>query len=150
MKALPLKVMGPKLAASIMPTLYMGNSVTRWKGGSTRGYPKTYMMHLRGPWTLNPGSSPSSAYIPGRSMRSTTFTSAATIKNSRSIRLNMSETQIMKVRIMIQIIKRTKITTIATPTALTTTRTAPTMTTTPPMETSGTTTRVTTQNYHQT
>ena len=40
MKALQLKVMGPKLAASIMPTLYMGNSAMRWKGGSTRGCPK--------------------------------------------------------------------------------------------------------------
>ena len=50
---------------------------------------------------------------------------------------------------MIQITKRTKITTIAIPTALTTTRTAPTMVTTPPMETSGTATRVTTQRYHQ-
>ena len=38
-KALPLKVMGPKLAASIMPTLYMGNLVTRWKQGSTSGLP---------------------------------------------------------------------------------------------------------------
>ena len=62
----------------------------------------------------------------------------------------MSKTQIIKVRIMIQITKRTKTTTIAIPTALTTTGTAPTMATTPPMETSGTTTRVTTQNYHQT
>ena len=35
MKALPLKVMDPKLAASIMPTLYMGN-LMRWKRGSTR------------------------------------------------------------------------------------------------------------------
>ena len=50
----------------------------------------------------------------------------------------------------IQIIRRTKITTIAIPTALTTTRTAPTMATTPPTETSETTTRVTTQSYHQT
>ena len=150
MKALPLKVMGPKLAASITPTLYIGNLVMRWKGGSTRGYPKTYKRHLRGPWTLNPGSSLSSTYIPGKSTRSTTLTSAATIKNSRSMRLNMSETQIIKVRIMIQITKRTKITTIATPTAITTTRTAPTMATTPPTETSGTATRVTTQNYHQT
>ena len=33
MKALPLKVMGPRLAASIMPTLYMGSLVTRWMGG---------------------------------------------------------------------------------------------------------------------
>ena len=81
-------------------------------------------------------------------MRLTTLT-AATIKNSRSMRLNMSETQIIKVRIMIQITQRTKKSTIATPTALTTTRTAPTMATTPPMEISGTT-RVTTQNYHQT
>ena len=56
MKALPLKVMGPKLVASITPTLYMGNLVMRWKGGSTRGYPKTYRRHSRGPWTLNPGS----------------------------------------------------------------------------------------------
>ena len=149
-KALPLKVMGPKLAASIMPTLYMGNLVTRWKRGSTRGYSKTYNRHSRGLWTLNPGSSPSSAYIPGKSMRPTTLTSAVTIKNLRSMRLNTSETQIIKVRILIQITKRTKITTIATPTALTTTRTALTMATTPPMETSGTTTRVTTQNYHQT
>ena len=149
-KALPLKVMGPKLAASLMPTLYMGNVVTRWKGGSTRGYPKTYKRHSRGPWTLNPGSSLSSAYIPGKSMRSTTLMSAATIKNLKSMRLNTSETQIIKVRIMIQITKRTKITTIVSPTALTTTRTAPTMATTPPPETSGTTTRVTTQNYHQT
>ena len=39
-EALPLKVMGPKLAASITPALYMGNLVMRWKGGSTRGYPK--------------------------------------------------------------------------------------------------------------
>ena len=93
MKALQLKVMGPNLAASIMPTLYMGNLVMRWKGGSTRGYPKTYKRHLRGPWTLNQGSSPSSAYIPGKSMRSTTLMSAATIKSSRSMRLNMSETQ---------------------------------------------------------
>ena len=124
-KALPLKVMGPKLAASIRPTLYMRNLVMRWKGGSTRGYPKTYKRHSRGPWTLNPGSSLSSAYIPGRSMRSNTLTSAVTIKNSRSMRLNMSETQIIKVRTMIQITKRTKITTIATPIALTTTRTAP-------------------------
>ena len=51
---------------------------------------------------------------------------------------------------MIQITKRTKITTMAMPTALTITRTAPTMATTPPTETSGTTTRVTTQNYRQT
>ena len=104
-KALPLKVMGPKLAASIMPTLYMGNLVTRWKEGSTRGYPKTYRRHLRGPSTLNPGSSPSRAYTPGKSMRSTTLMSAVTIKTSRSMRLNMSETQIIKVRITIQIIK---------------------------------------------
>ena len=123
MKALPLKVMGPKLAASIMPTLYMGNLVTRWKGGSTRGYLKTCKRHLRGQWTLNPESSPSSAYIPGKSMRPTTSTSAVTINSSRSMRLNMSEIQIIQVRIMIQIIKRTKITTIAIPTALTTTRT---------------------------
>ena len=45
---------------------------------------------------------------------------------------------------MIQVIKRTKITTIAIPTALTTTRTAPTTATTPPMEALGTTTRMTT------
>ena len=140
-----MKVMGPKLAASIMPTLYMGNFVMRWKGGSTRGYSKTYKRHSRGPWTLNPESSPSSAYIPGRSMRSATLTSAVTIKNLRAMRLSMSETLIIKVRIRIQITKRTKITTIAAPTALTTTRTAPTMATTSPMETSGTTTRVTTQ-----
>ena len=144
MKALPLKVMGPKLAASIMPTLYMGNLVMRWKGGSTRGYPKTYRRHLTGPWTLNPGSSPSSAYIPGKS---TTLTSAETIKSSRSLRLIIN---IIKVRIVIQITKSTKITTIAIPTALTTTRTVPTMATTPPMDTSGTTTRVTTQRYNQT
>ena len=50
---------------------------------------------------------------------------------------------------MIQITKRTKITTIAIPTALTIARTAPTMAT-PPTETSGTATRVTTQRYHQT
>ena len=148
-EALPLKAMGPKLAASIMPTLYMGNLAMRWKGGSTRGYPKTYRRHLRGPWTLNPGSLSSSTYIPGKSMRSTTLMSAVTIRSLRSMRLNMSETLIMKVRITIQIIKRTKITTIAIPTALTTTRTASTTTTTP-METSGTTTRVTTQRYHQT
>ena len=48
-KALPLTVIDPKLAASIMPTLYMGNLVMRWKRGSTRGYPKTYKRHLRGP-----------------------------------------------------------------------------------------------------
>ena len=42
-KALPLKVMGPKLAASTMTTLYMGNLVMRLKEGSTRGYPKTYI-----------------------------------------------------------------------------------------------------------
>ena len=81
MKALPLKVMGPKLAASIMPTLYMGNLVMRWKGGSTRGYLKTYRRHSRGLWTLNPGSSPSSAYIQGKSMRSTTLMSAVTIRS---------------------------------------------------------------------
>ena len=63
MKALPLKVMGPKLAASMMPSLYMGNWVIRWKEGSTRGYLKTYRTHLRGPSTLNPGSLPSSASI---------------------------------------------------------------------------------------
>ena len=62
----------------------------------------------------------------------------------------MSKTQIIKVRIMIQITKGTKITTIAIPTALTTTRTAPTMTKTPPTDSSETTIRVTTQNYHQT
>ena len=50
---------------------------------------------------------------------------------------------------MIQIIKRTKITTIAIPTALTTKRTAPTTAAKPLMETSGTATRVTTQIYHQ-
>ena len=135
MKALPLKVMGPKLAASIMPTLYMGNLVMRWKEGSTRGYPKTYRRHTIGPLTLNLGSSPSSAYIPGKSMRSTTSMAAATIKSLRSMRLNMSETQIIKVRTMIQITRRTKITSIAIPTALTTTRTVPTMATTPPTET---------------
>ena len=41
-KAFLLKVMDPRLAASIKPTPYMGNLVARWKGGSTRGYPKTY------------------------------------------------------------------------------------------------------------
>ena len=46
---------------------------------------------------------------------------------------------------MIQITKRTKITTITNPTALTTARTAPTTATRPQMETSGTTRRVTTQ-----
>ena len=107
-KASQLKVMGPKLAASIMPTLYIANSVMRWKGGLTRGYPKTYKRYLRGMWTLNPGSSPSSAYIPGKSMRSTTLMSAVTIKNLRSMRLNMSETQIIKVRITIKITKRRK------------------------------------------
>ena len=66
------------------------------------------------------------------------------------MKLNMSETQIIKVRITIQLTKRTKITTIAIPTALTTTRIAPTMATTPSTETSGTTTRVTTQSDHQT
>ena len=63
MKALPLKVMGPKLAASIMPTLYIGNLVMRWKGGSTRGYPKTYRRHSRGLSTLNAGSLPSHTSI---------------------------------------------------------------------------------------
>ena len=58
-KALLLKAMDPRLAASILPTLYMGNLVTRWKGGSTRGYLKTYRRHSRGLWTLNPGSLPS-------------------------------------------------------------------------------------------
>ena len=149
MKALPLKAMGPKLSASIMPTLYMGNLVIRWKGGSTRGYLKTYRKHLRGPWTLNPRSLPSSVYIPGKSVRSTTLMSAVTIRSLKSMRLNMSETLNIKVRIMIQIIKRTKITTFAIPTALTTTRTAPTTATTPPTEASGTTTRVTTQRYNQ-
>ena len=50
MKALPLEAMGPRLAASTMPTLYIGNLVMRWKGGSTRGYPKTYRRHSRGLW----------------------------------------------------------------------------------------------------
>ena len=50
---------------------------------------------------------------------------------------------------MIQITKRTKITTTAIPTALTTTRSAPITATKPPMETSGTATKVTTQRYHQ-
>ena len=124
MKALPLEAMGPWLAASIMPILYMGNLVRRWKGGSTRGYPETYRGHSRGPWTLNSGSLESSACIAGKSMRSTTLMSAVTIRSLRSMRLNMSETLTIKVRITIQIIKRTKITTIAIPTALTTTRTA--------------------------
>ena len=61
----------------------------------------------------------------------------------------MSKTLNIKVRIMIQIIKGTKITTVAIPTALTTTKTALTTATTPPMETSGTATKVTTQRYHQ-
>ena len=134
MKALPLEVMGPKLAASTMPTLYMGNLVMRWMGGSTRGYPKTYRRHLSGPWTLNPGFLQSSAYIPGMSMRSTTLMLAVTIRSLRSMRLNMSKTPTIKVRIMTQIIKRTKITIIAIPTAPTTTKTAPTTATTPPME----------------
>ena len=145
-KALPLEAMGPRLAASTMPTLYMEN-LMRWKGGSTRGYPKTYRRHSRQPWTLNPGSLPSSAYIPGRSMRSTTLMSVVTIRNLRSVRLNMSETLTIKVRNMIQIIKRTNIARITISTALTTTRTAPTTTT--PAETSGTMTRVTTRRYHQ-
>ena len=63
MKALLLKAMDPRLAASIMSTLYMGNLVMRWKGGSTRGYSKTYRRHSRGPWTLNSGSLPSSTFI---------------------------------------------------------------------------------------
>ena len=147
-KALPLEAMGPRLAASTMPTLYMGNLVMRLEGGSTRGYLKTYRRHLRGLWTLNPGSLPSSASIPGRSMRSTTLMSAVTIRSLRSVRLNMSETLTIKVRITIQIIKRTNIAIITIPTALTTTRTAPT-TTTPPAETSGTKAMVTTQRYHQ-
>ena len=49
MKALPLEAMGPRLAASTMPTLYMENLVMRWKGGSTRGCPKIYRRHSRGP-----------------------------------------------------------------------------------------------------
>ena len=142
--------MGPKLAASIMPNLYMGNLVMRWRGGSTKGYPKTYRRHSRGLWTLNPRSLSSNAYITGKSMRSTTLMSAVTIRSLKSMRLNMSETLTIKIRIMTQIIKRTKITTIAIPTALTITRTAPATPTTPPTETSGTTTRVTTQRYHQT
>ena len=150
MKALPLEAMGPRLAASTMPTLYMGILVMSWKGGSTRGYLKTYRRHLRGLWTLNPGSLPSSTSIPGRSMRSTTLMSAVTIRSLRSVRLNMSEILTIKVRIMIQIIKRRNITIIAIPTALTTTRTALTTATAPPVETSGTTTKVTTQKYHQT
>ena len=134
MKALPLEAMGPRLAAST-PTLYMGNLVMRWKGGSTRGYPKTYKRHSRGPWTLNPGSLPSSTSIPGRSMKLTTLMSAVTIRSLRSMRLNMS-----KIPTIIQIIKRTNIAIITTPTAPTTTRTAPTTTTTAlPPETSGTT-----------
>ena len=134
-KALLLKAMDPRLAASIMPTLYMGNLVMRWKGGSTRGYPKTYRRHSRGPWTSNPGSLPSSTSIREKSTRSTTSMSAVTIGSLRPMRLNMSETLIIKVRIMIQITKRTKIATIAIPAALTTTRTAPITATTPPMET---------------
>ena len=149
MKALPLKAMGLRLAVSTTPTLYMGNLVMRWKRGSTRGYPKTYRRHSGGPWTLNPGSLPSSASIRGKSMRSTTLMSAVTTRRLRSMRLNMSETLTIKVRIMIQIIKRTNIAIITIPTALTTTRTAPTTATTPPAETSGTITRVTTQRYHQ-
>ena len=140
---------GSKVSCIHYTNSLQGNLVMRWKEGSTRGYPKTYRRHLRGLWTLNPGSLPSSAYIPGRSMRSTTLMSAVTIRSLRSMRLNMSETLTIKVRIMIQIIKRTKITTITIPTALTTTRTA-TTTMAPPVETSGTTTRVTTQRYHQT
>ena len=107
-KALLLKVMDPRFTASITPTLYMRNLVMRWKGGSTRGYPKTYRRHLRGPWTLNPGSLPSNAYIPGKSMRSTTLMSAVTIRSLRSMRLNMSKTLIIKVRITIQITKEQK------------------------------------------
>ena len=149
MKALPLEAMGPRLAASTMATLYTGNLVMRWKGGSTRGYPNTYRRHLRGLWTLNPGSLPSSTYIPGRSMRSTILMSAVTIRSLRSMRLHMSEIPTIRVRIMIQIIKRTKITTTTIPTALTTTRTAATTTMAPSAETSETTTRVTTQRYHQ-
>ena len=143
MKALPLKVMGPRIAASIMPTLYMGNLVMSWKGGSTKNYPKTCRRHSRGPWTLNPGSLQSSTYIPGKSMRSATLMSAVTIKRLRSMRLNMSNTLTIKVRIMILIIKRTEVTAIAIQTDLTTTRTAPTTATTPPTETSGTTTSMT-------
>ena len=63
------------------------------------------------------------------------------------MRLNMSETLTIQVRIMIQIIKRTNIAIMTISTALTTTRIAPTTATTPPAETSGTT-RVTTQRYH--
>ena len=63
MKALLLKVMDSRLAASITPTLYIRNLVMRWKGGSTKGYLKTHRRHSRGPWTLNPGSLPSSTSI---------------------------------------------------------------------------------------
>ena len=124
--------------------IHYANSLHGKLGGEMEGrfnqtLPKNLQEALRGPWTLNPGSSLSSTYIPGKSTRSTTLMSAVTIKNLRSLRLNMSETQIIKVRITIQITKRTKITAIATPTALTTTRTAPPMVTMPPTETSGTT-----------
>ena len=144
-KALPLEAMDPRLAASTMPILYMGNWVMSWKKGCTRGYLKTYRRHSRGPWTLNPGSLPSRAFISGRSMRSTTLMSAVTIRSLRSTRLSISETQTIKVRIMTQIIKRTSIAIIIIPMALTTTRAAPTTATAPPVETSGTTTGVTTQ-----
>ena len=119
------------------------------EGRFNQRLPKTYRRHSRGPWTLNPGSLPSSASIPGRSMRSTTLMSAVTIRSLRSMRLNMSETLTIKVRIMIHIIKKTNIAIITIPTSLTTTRTAPTTATTPPAESSGTI-RVTTQRYHQT
>ena len=53
-------------------------------------------------------------------MRSTTLTSVVTAKNLRSMRLNTSVIPITKVRIIIQITRKIKITRITVPTVLST------------------------------
>ena len=74
------------------------------------------------------------------SMKSTTLMSAVTTKNLRSTRLNTSIIPITKVRIMIQITRKIKITKITVPTALITRTTTATIVATvaPPVRTSGT------------
>ena len=81
-------------------------------------------------------------------MRSTTLMSAVTTKSLRSTRLNTSVTPITKVRIMIQINRKIKITRITVPIAPSTRTTTATIAATmaPLAGTSGT--RVTTQKYH--
>ena len=59
-QASPLMMMLQRSAALIMPTLCMGNLVTRWRAGPTRSYQTPFRQHSKELSALSQGSSQSS------------------------------------------------------------------------------------------